>query len=539
MFKKIDKAIPVVIIILITALFIAMLTDVYRFGVDDSFIFYRYAENAAAGSGFRFNTGEAAGEGFTSWLWMLLLTLCHFLGIATVPASKILGILFLLLSGGMLFLVVRKLMGQTPVATLTGLTLAAGVWLNFRLVAHGVSGMETGMYLFAVLALIYLTTSALLAPKEESRWWWILGAGTLVLYLVRPEGIVAGGISLAAFALGRLKDLLKPRTWGYLFFALILPLSLFLLMKHLVFGYIMPHSYYHKIIIDKGEYSAALNHLIRFLKSYWWLMVVSIAALYYGWPARKKNSSVNGNVYVYLYYIALFIAMTGLYLFFYPAMNYLHRFYIPYLPLLLLMLVPAFRRLDGILDEKLSGGGFNGWKATARLLVLILLMAGLNTQLAPTRRVTGSWAKMTDPAIFRARLGIIMKQLPAEVVVANAEMGVIPYYSGLTCIDMAGLTDPHIAHHGLSMSYLSKRNVDLIIFSKDVDKMTPEKWNAYTINYRDVFLSPLFKTRFRRIGSYAAWPGNSARYYLYADTGSDRFEAINRWRQRFRKEIKQ
>lgn len=534
-FNKQETAVLVLTLIIAAALFVVMLVNVFPFGVDDSFIFYRYAENIANGQGFRFNPGEMPGEGFTSWLWTLVLSVVHFLGLSTVTASKIMGILFLLLSGRMVCLTVRKLMGETPAGALTALTLAAGVWLNFRMVAHSVSGMETSMYLFALTLLIYLTTAALMAPAGDLQWWWKLGAAALLLFLVRPEGIVAGSVSLAVFALSRFKELFNWRTWTYLFFSLILPLTLFLSMKVLVFGYIMPHSYYHKIIVDTGEYSAALDHLLRFVKSYGWLMaaaLISIAAAFIRKQVRRQDIKIS----VYLYFLILFVAMTALYLLFYPAMNYLHRFYIPYLPLLFLMLVPAFQMMDSKLST-LASGKFKAWKIPARLLVVVLLVIGLNTQLTPTRRVIRSWTKMTNPAVFRARLGILMKDLPSDVVIANTEMGVIPYYSGLTCIDMAGLTDPYIAHHGLSMDYLIERKADLIIFSKDVSKMTPKQWESYSIAYKDVFLSQTFKTRFKRIGSYYAWPGRSARYYLYADTASPRYDAIDQWRQRFGKDI--
>ena len=126
-----------------------------------------------------------------------------------------------------------------------------------------------------------------------------------------------------------------------------------------------------------------------------------------------------------------------------------------------------------------------------------------------------------------------MSFLPPALVVANTEMGVIPYYSGLTCIDMAGLTDPVIGRKGLTMEYLQQRKVDLILFPRDVMKISLEGWAEYSPGYKDVFLSPQFKTKFKLIGVFAAWPGGGGEYYLYADTTSPQFAAVQQWRQGF------
>ena len=59
--------------------------------VDDMFIFLRYAENFARGEGLVFNPGERV-EGFSSPLWVLLLTPGALLGINLVTWSKLLSL---------------------------------------------------------------------------------------------------------------------------------------------------------------------------------------------------------------------------------------------------------------------------------------------------------------------------------------------------------------------------------------------------------------------------------------------------------------
>ncbi len=532
--KKITVAVLVTVVLV---LFGTMLQDAYSFGVDDSFIFYRYAENIAAGKGFVFNAGEPAGEGFTSWLWTLMLAASHWMGIHIIQASKILGILFHLLGAGLVFLVVQLLLAKErhsassqvsvgaydydSVAPLFGGLVAAVFLLNYRLIAHSVSGMETSLYVFTILLLTYLTTRALLADSTALQWWWILALTTTCAFWVRPEGIVAGGIALLAMAIAHWRALLKPRVWFYVLGGLVVPVLVFILIKVLVFGYPLPHSYYHKLIVIRSEYNDSLRHLLQFISAYGWLMVMAFISAGYAILKQKK--------YLYLFYTVFFMAMTAIYLFFYPVMNYLHRFYIPYLPLLLVMLVPVF----SLMARALVRSQYRHYRPVLLLLVFVLLGVRMNGQMGYTQKVVHGWSTLVNPAISRALLGRVMADLPANMVVANSEMGVIPYYSGLTCIDMAGLTDPVIAHSGLTMAYLETRHVDLILFPRDVQKITPAQWQTYTINYKDVFLSRRFKESFQFIGAYPAWTNGPRQYYLYANHTSPRFDAVRQWWQRY------
>ncbi|MDF1535435.1 MAG: hypothetical protein P1S46_02905 [bacterium] len=61
--------------------------------LDDAFISFRYAANLAQGHGLVWNTGEAPIEGFTNFLWVLIMTVPHLAGIDPVAFSMILGIL--------------------------------------------------------------------------------------------------------------------------------------------------------------------------------------------------------------------------------------------------------------------------------------------------------------------------------------------------------------------------------------------------------------------------------------------------------------
>ena len=79
---------------------------------DDGFIFLRYAERFATGAGWGFSDGVAPLEGFSSPLWVALLTLLHAFGLTGLWSSKLLSAasLGLLLAG--VWALVRALGGR-------------------------------------------------------------------------------------------------------------------------------------------------------------------------------------------------------------------------------------------------------------------------------------------------------------------------------------------------------------------------------------------------------------------------------------------
>lgn len=58
--------------------------------VDDAYISFRYAENLAAGHGLVFNPGERV-EGWTSFLWVVILGLLSLVGLPLPRAAAALG----------------------------------------------------------------------------------------------------------------------------------------------------------------------------------------------------------------------------------------------------------------------------------------------------------------------------------------------------------------------------------------------------------------------------------------------------------------
>ena len=122
---------------------------------DDAFISFRYAENLATGSGPVFNPGERV-EGYTSFLWVLVLAGSRALGLDTAAAARTLGSVFAALT------VLLVLNGHRLCPRIDEkICLAAAVMLGSCGVftPWAMSGMEVTLFTFLLLLATLLCLS--------------------------------------------------------------------------------------------------------------------------------------------------------------------------------------------------------------------------------------------------------------------------------------------------------------------------------------------------------------------------------------------
>lgn len=75
----------------ICILFVLHASYYYNYTSDDAFIIFRYSENWADGHGFVYNTGEKV-EGYSNFLWVLLIGLIMRGGLDPIVSVKVVGI---------------------------------------------------------------------------------------------------------------------------------------------------------------------------------------------------------------------------------------------------------------------------------------------------------------------------------------------------------------------------------------------------------------------------------------------------------------
>ena len=159
--------------------------------LDDSFIYFQYARQAAQGHFLEYNTGAEPTAGATSLLYTLLLVPGFWLGLDGMGIALYalaLGIVWLGLSARLLLFLGRRLGGPFSgwMAALMFLLCGPLLWGYY-------SGMAIGLFAFAILLTLYLyLTEDRRAPL----------AATL-LVLARPEGIALVLLLLALVAYRR------------------------------------------------------------------------------------------------------------------------------------------------------------------------------------------------------------------------------------------------------------------------------------------------------------------------------------------------
>ena len=235
---------------------------VYRFFiVDDAFISFRYARNLAAGFGPTFNAGRPPIEGYTSFLWVVVMALPHLVGMDAMLFAKIFSGLCACATVYLLPLFTARFTEFHPGAKL-GLAAALSSLLlaSCPLTAlHANSGMETALFIFLLTAFLYLLTLAVQKPSPRLFLW--LGIMACLVALTRPEGNlpVIIGTAAACILLPRAQRLPLLARMALLY---VLPIALFHLWRVAYYGHLFPLPFYVKVAHAQGL--AGLEHMRLF-----------------------------------------------------------------------------------------------------------------------------------------------------------------------------------------------------------------------------------------------------------------------------------
>ena len=219
--------------------------------IDDAGISYAYARNAAAGHGLVSQPGRPPVEGFSNFLWVVLLM--PFVGLGTfdpIWTPKLLGALLVLGAFALVQRTLRRATGSDALGLLVTLLVAACppvvIWTT--------SGLENALTLLLVAAL-YTT-----AVERSGRWQLRCGALAGLLAMTRPDGLLYAGLGvlLALAGLARREPVRAVvREIGAHALGLGLVFVPFLIFRLRVFGLPFPHTYYAKRMHGSLEESLA------------------------------------------------------------------------------------------------------------------------------------------------------------------------------------------------------------------------------------------------------------------------------------------
>ncbi len=487
--------------------------------VDDLYISLRYAYNLATGHGLVFNLGERV-EGFSNFLWVLLLAIGAFFRARLPLLSKLLSVLFGAGTISLFWLMVKNELRPSSSATLvTAFATAFFFSMSYAFVFWSASGMETSLYAFLIL----LSLLTQLKDIESKSTWTVSGAVFILLALCRVEGIVFYGFSLLPkwLSLRKNPDLLLSRK---LLKEGVLVLSAFfvaLLIRHAYYGQWISNTYYAKL--GGSPWHVGMAYFLSFARHYYGLMIMGTIGLIL---MRGPLAYLRNLIAAYLVgYTALIIFIGGDWMWYF-------RFFVPLLALLWLAVAHLFLKSWDWLNQSFVKNAYA--RIGMILLLMVIFLFPMRHTFIGSSDLKGLLQLQVKKPAFNIEALIIKthreiaqyltEHAPAGSVIAANHIGALGYYSNFTIIDMVGLTNPTVAklnkrfHEKNDPQAILARHPDYVILTTrtkpEKDKFVADYWVGETALYH----LPQFKQQ------YEAW----GRYWEYTFDGKSEYVVVFR-----------
>ncbi len=447
---------------------------------DDCFVSFRYAKNLVNGLGLVYNAEERV-EGYTNFLWTILIALGMKLGIDPIRFTTTAGIIFfagtLLIYGYLSWKFRGSGRAQKFWIPLTALALCLHRDMN----AHATSGMETSMFTFLISA-----TYCLLLTRTSGGGLLTAGILFVLAMMTRPDGIV---FLFGAFLylLFTRRKFLAPMVW------LALPsVILFLpywLWRYHYFGFFFPNTFYAKSV-DLAYYSQGFAYAWLYLTTYPVFVIVIPLGVAVFWELSRRAGGVNGMIHTtwreiridparphpvllgtlyILLYTVFIIRIGGDFMF--------ARFFIPITPVL-------YFTIEQLLLRRLAGFAAPG------VAVLILLATYFRIDHYRDDIFVGyiadekKYFTVVEPLEESQKEAAILKEcfhgLPVRVAFYAGQLRLIYYLDPVFAVESSsGLTDTAIAHEQITvrerpghekhptLDYLIKRRVHFYLGPTD------------------------------------------------------------------------
>lgn len=227
--------------------------------IDDAGISFAYAKNAASGYGLIAQKGDIPVEGYSNFLWVILLIPCFWLKLFhPIITPKVISCILILLSYIGIFKTIRLIALHKYKLTFFILSFIS---INTSFVIWTSSGLENPLYVLLLISFFYISTNISLMNRCIVIKVIFLAILCAMLAMTRPDGIAYSIIFPLLIAINRfysngtngisVKSHLK--LLGIYFGVLSLTYGSFLLFRLYYYGDIVPNTYYMKGGPDLNE----------------------------------------------------------------------------------------------------------------------------------------------------------------------------------------------------------------------------------------------------------------------------------------------
>lgn len=452
------KKLCIICIFVAIILFILMLIYVWNFTIDDAFISFRYSEHLASGYGLVWNINHPPVEGYSNFLWILFITFSFLLKSDPLISSKVIGLISVFGCIILFWLLINDMFHDKNNKYVAFTVSTVFFLINPYTVTHAVSGMETMLYTFLLLLMLYCSWKIIIS--YSSKLTWLFAFTALLLSLIRPEGALISFMILFAIILVSYMENkeVQLKLFMPILILYLIPIAAYHLFRVYYFQELFPLPFLVKIVNGytyPAEFISALIYLIPFI----FIIIIS----FYVCKKNKTSEKHQKNHYNYLLLIlGLILIFANISYIYTPLMNFSQRFYYPSFVLIYAVLGIATSLIFSNLrknDKKI--GRINLIKFIITIF-LIFILAEANVNGIYELKNQQEYAISFEHSYIS--IGKALNQFSDDnYTVAFADAGAVAYLSRWNFLDLGGLNDKFIAHNGVTIEYLNKKNPELVI----------------------------------------------------------------------------
>jgi arabinofuranosyltransferase len=429
---------------------------VYDFVTDDAYISFVYTRNLVEHGELTFNPGDRV-EGYTNFLWTVMLAIPMLVGIPPELSSRVLGTGFGIGTLVVVFRLTERLLAtperpRSRWAYLPPLLLACSS--GFACWSSG--GLETQLFTFLVTLAIERYVAADASPRQLGR----VGVVCALAAMTRPEGLLVAaaiGVHRIAMNLARDRRVLPSADELRCVAGFLVVWAPWFAWRWWYYGWTFPNTYYVKA--TGAPLTADYHELLReFGVRYVWRWVEQVRLL---WAAplviaglvvtrlgSPRLTWVTLAVPLGAGYLAYTVVVAG------GDFMGLHRFIMPVFVITAVLVTLGLERLAGLVRHPRG----HGWVAAGAAAVVAGGFAVTQYRLTqvsvhPRTAAERSWQGIDAPGYLiaytdnRAAIGRAMRDCFRDddfSIVGGA--GAQPYFGRMRGIDVFGLVSDRIAH---------------------------------------------------------------------------------------------
>ncbi|MFH1131478.1 MAG: hypothetical protein V1754_09090 [Pseudomonadota bacterium] len=427
----------------------------YSYVSDDAYISFRYSYNLAMHGEFTFNLGERV-EGYTNFLWALLLAGFIKLGLRSEVMSQVFATAFGCANLILIYLLTRIYRGGKP----TGWDLLGALLLpacaTFAVWCTG--GLEAQMFAALTTAGITLYIAEQ-AGKARLRFSGLLFA---LAAMTRPEGLLFFGLTgIHRLTTNLIQEhRIRPsRAEIFWLLGFVIPFGVYFLWRYSYYGYLFPNTFYVKaggtgLLMAKKWGFIYLWDFIHQNRLY--VLAPCLLFLFQRPKIEFANNELPVGVrpsFVWTYIAPITFCFAAYVVWVGGDFMTMSRFFVPLMPLLAFVAQESIRSLV----EKFPRRGINEWRPLRMIPTAVILLGlciwnsvGLhkdNKNLSYYRWGLDTVAYLKKFANDRILIGNWMRRhLPKDTYLAVGGAGAIVYASRFKALDAFGLNDEWIAH---------------------------------------------------------------------------------------------